>query len=116
MGDTVVTDNILDPSAFRAPAISLAGAADYAMYQLSRSIKPNTQKGLVVTELSTLGGDPEVARMIGEDVRYHSDLERDRHFVFLGKAAIYSARVSQAKLKRRRLGEKSPNGPSHVPP
>jgi hypothetical protein len=45
----------------------------------------------VVTELSTLGGDPEVARMMGEDVRYHSDLEPDRHFVFLGKAAIYSA-------------------------
>jgi hypothetical protein len=44
-----------------------------------------------VVELSTLGGDPEVARMMGEDVRYHSDLEPDRHFVFLGKAAIYSA-------------------------
>src|ERR1700729_3447722 len=29
--------------------------------------------------------------MMGEDVRYHSDLELDRHFVFLGKAAIYSA-------------------------
>jgi hypothetical protein len=29
--------------------------------------------------------------MMGEDVRYHSDLEPDRHFVFLGKAAIYSA-------------------------
>jgi hypothetical protein len=28
---------------------------------------------------------------MGEDVRYHSDLELDRHFVFLGKAAIYSA-------------------------
>ena len=29
--------------------------------------------------------------MMGEDVRYHSDLEPDRRFVFLGKAAIYSA-------------------------
>jgi hypothetical protein len=47
--------------------------------------------GLIVVELSTLGGDPEVARMMGEDVRYHSDLTPERHFVFLGKAAIYSA-------------------------
>jgi hypothetical protein len=29
--------------------------------------------------------------MMGEDVRYHSDLDPKRHFVFLGKAAIYSA-------------------------
>src|SRR5271169_6626288 len=28
--------------------------------------------------------------MMGEDVRYHSELDPDRHFVFLGKAAIYS--------------------------
>jgi hypothetical protein len=49
------------------------------------------EQGLVVVELSTLGGDPEVARMMGEDVRYHSELEPKRRFVFLGKAAIYSA-------------------------
>jgi ATP-dependent protease ClpP protease subunit len=47
--------------------------------------------GLVVVELSTLGGDPEVARMMGEDIRFHSDLNPSRRFVFLGKAAIYSA-------------------------
>jgi hypothetical protein len=47
--------------------------------------------GLVVTELSTLGGDPEVARMMGEDIRFHSDNTADCRFVFLGKAAIYSA-------------------------
>lgn len=29
--------------------------------------------------------------MMGEDVRYNSDLDPARHFVFLGKAAIYSA-------------------------
>jgi ATP-dependent protease ClpP protease subunit len=87
-----VIDNILDPSAFRAPAILLAGVVDYAMYQSFRDqLSRVPKKGLVVTELSTLGGDPEVARMMGEDVRYHSDLEPDRHFVFLGKAAIYSA-------------------------
>jgi ATP-dependent protease ClpP protease subunit len=45
----------------------------------------------VVVELSTLGGDPEVARMMGEDVRFHSELSSERRIVFLGKAAIYSA-------------------------
>src|SRR4028119_1604817 len=48
-------------------------------------------EGLVVIELSTLGGDPEVARMMGEDIRYHSEHAPERRFVFLGKAAIYSA-------------------------
>jgi ATP-dependent protease ClpP protease subunit len=48
-------------------------------------------EGLVVIELSTLGGDPEVARMMGEDVRFHSDVRPERRLVFLGKAAIYSA-------------------------
>ena len=46
---------------------------------------------MVVIELSTLGGDPEVARMMGEDVRFASETEPERRFVFLGKAAIYSA-------------------------
>jgi hypothetical protein len=50
-----------------------------------------SKRDLVVTELSTLGGDPEVARMMGEDIRYHSDNSLQCRFVFLGKAAIYSA-------------------------
>jgi hypothetical protein len=87
-----VSDEVIDPSAFRAPAVLLSGIVDYAMYnsfheQLGRA----PAHGLVVVELSTLGGDPEVARMMGEDVRYHSDLDPEQHFVFLGKAAIYSA-------------------------
>ena len=49
------------------------------------------KEGLVVTELSTLGGDPEVARMMGEDIRFHSENSKNCRFVFLGKAAIYSA-------------------------
>ena len=77
---------------FNAPAILLGGPVDYEMYkdfraQLDRSDK----KGLVVTELSTLGGDPEVARMMGEDIRFHSENAEGCRFVFLGKAAIYSA-------------------------
>jgi hypothetical protein len=87
-----MTDAILEPSAFRRPSILLSGTVDYAMYNSFRDqLDRSPENGLVVVELSTLGGDPEVARMMGEDVRYNSDLSPARRFVFLGKAAIYSA-------------------------
>ena len=35
--------------------------------------------------------DPEVARMMGEVVRFASEMEPARRFVFLGKGAIYAA-------------------------
>jgi ATP-dependent protease ClpP protease subunit len=83
---------ILSPAAFRSPAILLCGGVDYAMYDAFRGQLVNAPaEGLVVVELSTLGGDPEVARMMGEDIRFHSEVEPKRRFVFLGKAAIYSA-------------------------
>ena len=83
---------MLASSDLRDPAIKLSGAVDYLMYQTFRNLLSSAPvKGLVIVELSTLGGDPEVARMMGEDVRYQSDLEPERRIVFLGKAAIYSA-------------------------
>jgi ATP-dependent protease ClpP protease subunit len=82
----------LTAPAFKSPAIALWGAVDDAMYNNFRAQLANAPaEGLVVVELSTLGGDPEVARMMGEDIRYYSELEPGRRFVFLGKAAIYSA-------------------------
>ena len=82
----------LDASAFDTPRILLAGAVDYAMYDRFRDrLTQAPDSGLVVIELSTLGGDPEVARMMGEDVRFQSDINPARRLVFLGKAAIYSA-------------------------
>jgi ATP-dependent protease ClpP protease subunit len=83
----------LTPADFRHPSVLLSGPVDYDMYNSFRAqLADAPQEGLVVIELSTLGGDPEVARMMGEDVRFHSDLDPDaRRFVFLGKAAIYSA-------------------------
>ena len=51
---------------FASPAILLGGPVDYDMYKTFRSQLDSARKeGLVVTELSTLGGDPEVARMMG---------------------------------------------------
>ncbi len=82
----------LQPSDFDAPAILLSGPVDYDMYQTFRGQLDSAKKeALVITELSTLGGDPEVARMMGEDIRFHSERSPDCRFVFLGKAAIYSA-------------------------
>jgi hypothetical protein len=78
--------------AFKNPAVALSGVVDYAMYVSFRQQFDNaSSQELVVIELSTLGGDPEVARMMGEDVRFASETEPQRRFVFLGKAAIYSA-------------------------
>ncbi len=82
----------LAPADFGNPAILLAGPIDYAMYAFFRDrLAAAPAEGLVVVEISTLGGDPEVARMMGEDIRFHSDLDARRRFVFLGKAAVYSA-------------------------
>lgn len=93
-GAEIMTDwnDNLSPKAFEAPSILLAGTVDYDMYASFRSqFNQAPTTGLVVIELSTLGGDPEVARMMGEDVRFHSELSAERRIVFLGKAAIYSA-------------------------
>jgi ATP-dependent protease ClpP protease subunit len=82
----------LKPKDFNAPAILLGGPVDYDMYKDFRSkLDASKKEGLIVTELSTLGGDPEVARMMGEDIRFHSENSANCRFVFLGKAAIYSA-------------------------
>jgi ATP-dependent protease ClpP protease subunit len=79
----------------KSPAIALSGVVDYEMYTKFRTQFDNAaDKSIVVIELSTLGGDPEVARMMGEDVRFASEMEPTRRFVFLGKAAIYSAGVT----------------------
>jgi ATP-dependent protease ClpP protease subunit len=87
-----MTDDLLEPPAFRAPAILLSGTVDADMYEKFRKqLDKAPETGLIVVELSTLGGDPEVARMMGEDIRFNSDIAPDRRFVFLGKAAIYSA-------------------------
>ena len=82
----------LEACDFDAPRVCLTGEVDYAMYDRFRAQCTDAPvDGLIVIELSTLGGDPEVARMMGEDIRYQSELHPERRIVFLGKAAIYSA-------------------------
>ena len=91
---TQQTDTLIKANrqAFATPDIVLHGSVDHAMYNNFRAqfsgAKP---QGVMVMEISTLGGDPEVARMMGEDIRFQSELYPERRIVFLGKAAVYSA-------------------------
>lgn len=93
----------LSASDFNTPAIMISGSVDYDMYSKFRhQFDAAAKQELVVVELSTLGGDPEVARMMGEDIRFASDMSPDRRFVFLGKAAIYSAGTTFMSFFARR--------------
>lgn len=82
----------LRSAAFLDPAVLLAGPIDYDMYGSFRDkLSAAPEDGVVVIELSTVGGDPEVARMMGQDVIFDGEHRPARRLVFLGKAAIYSA-------------------------
>jgi hypothetical protein len=96
-----MTQEPLPTSAFSAPAVLLSGQVDYEMYvNFRRQFDEARERELVVVELSTLGGDPEVARMMGEDIRFASEMSPDRRLVFLGKAAILFGRHDFYELLR----------------
>ena len=83
----------LPATPFKSQAIALSGVVDYEMYTKFRAQFDNaSNKSIVVIGPSTLGGDPEV--MMGEDVGFASETEPAKRFVFLAKAAIYSAGVT----------------------
>ncbi|KLE35712.1 ClpP family protease [Aurantiacibacter luteus] len=72
------------------PQIRLIGSVDEAMYAEFRNqlgAAPTDQPLLVA--ITTLGGNPEVARAMADDVRLLRECGRD--ICFLGKAAVYSA-------------------------
>ncbi len=72
------------------PHIRLNGPVDQNMYLSFRSVMDNPPDEDLVVALTTLGGDPEVARMMGEDVRLHCE-QSGRNMLFLGRVAVYSA-------------------------
>ena len=60
IGELLLPTSILTPADFRSPAILLSGTVDYAMYNSFREqLQCAPSEGLVIIELSTLGGDPE---------------------------------------------------------
>jgi len=75
--------------------IALAGSVDDQMLtsfvdQLARSA---SKDGPLVLELTTTGGDADVARRIAQDIRIARELE-GRDLWFLGKSTVYSGGVT----------------------
>lgn len=73
------------------PHIRLSGTVDYEMYDRFREqLDACPDDGTLVIALTTLGGDPEVARAMADDIRLIED-HTGREILFLGKVAVYSA-------------------------
>ena len=80
------------PAVLAAPQISLIGDIDQASVErfLDQLRSAEQAGGDVALEVTTLGGDPEMARRIVLEI----DAARarlDRRFLFLGKTVVYSA-------------------------
>ncbi len=73
------------------PHVQLHGTVDNAMYNAFKDqIAGATGDGPIVVSITTLGGDPEMARAMGDTVRLLREYT-GRELIFLGKVAVYSA-------------------------
>ena len=73
------------------PHVQLAGPVDKDMYaEFKRQLAEAPAEGSLIFSITTLGGDPEMARAMGDDVRLLRDYT-GRETLFLGKVAVYSA-------------------------
>lgn len=73
-----------------SPQLRLMGSVDEAMYAEFRDqLHAAPPEGPLVIAITTLGGNPEVARTMADDVRLLREPGRDIYF--LGKSAVYSA-------------------------
>lgn len=74
-----------------SPHVRLTGTVDEDMYNSFRhQLAGCPATGAIVISITTLGGDPEMARLMGDDVRLLRE-QGGREIVFLGKVAVYSA-------------------------
>ncbi len=74
-----------------APHIQLHGTVDGMMYANFQSQLANAPSdGPLVVSITTLGGDPEMGRAMGDDIRLLRKYT-GRETLFLGKVAVYSA-------------------------
>ncbi len=90
-GATVAKGAINQYPLLANPHIKLAGPVDHAMYaSFCDQLSAAPRDGAIVIAISTLGGDPEVARLMGDEVRLLHEAE-GRELLFLGKVAVYSA-------------------------
>jgi len=76
---------------FARPHVALSGPADQAMYASFRAqLAAARREGALVVSLSTPGGDPKVARLMGDEISLLRDYSRCET-LFLGKVAVYAA-------------------------
>ena len=73
------------------PHIQLHGTVDDMMYaRFKTQLAEAPQDGPLVVSITTLGGDPEMGRAMGDDIQLLRDYT-GRETLFLGKVAVYSA-------------------------
>ena len=74
-----------------SPQIQLHGVVDNFMYENFKSQLANCDgDDPLVVSITTLGGDPEMARAMGDSIRLLREYT-GRETLFLGKVAVYSA-------------------------
>ena len=84
-------NNAINYPALAVPQVQLHGTVDDRMYDsFKQQLAYATGDGPLVVSITTLGGDPEMARAMGDSIRLLRDYT-GRETLFLGKVAVYSA-------------------------
>ena len=87
----MTNSNAINYPLLASPQIQLHGTVDDAMYNNFKSqLAAATDDGPLVVSITTLGGDPEMARAMGDTIRLLREYT-GRETLFLGKVAVYSA-------------------------
>ena len=85
------TNNAVNYPLLARPHIQLHGTVDDMMYaRFKTQMAEAPLDGPLIVSITTLGGDPEMGRAMGDDIRLLRDYT-GRETLFLGKVAVYSA-------------------------
>lgn len=86
----------LIPAVLNAPQIGLIGEVDEAMVRdfLDGLSKAERSGGDIAVEITTVGGDGELARRLVLEVERARERLGSRRFLFLGKTQVYSAGIT----------------------
>ena len=88
---TDLTSNAVKYPLLATPQVQLEGPVDGQMYRwFKQQVQAAAGDAPLVVSITTLGGDPEMARAMADDVRLLREYT-GRETLFLGKVAVYSA-------------------------
>lgn len=91
MSDYQRQNNATNYPLLARPHVQLHGTVDDAMYNsFKQQLIDAPSDGPLVVSVTSLGGDPETGRAMGDDIRLLRDYT-GRETLFLGKVAVYSA-------------------------